>query len=144
MARHPRSLKSGENLEVAPDTNQGLLKMYRKISLVLVSASLAVIVVFLPACKEDDNSAADDGKAAAKAYCNCFKAYEAAVIDIYERQQSIEMVEANEALKKCVEDVEKKYAKYAEIKDKKHPYAVAFESELKKCDLKLIVIDDLW
>ena len=116
--------------------------MFKKFSLVLVSALLAVGVVFLPACKDDDDSSAD-GKAAARDICNCFKALEAAVKDLDEEDEDA-FEAALDALEKCAEDVEKKYSKYVDIEDEKHPFVVAFEAELKKCNLEFLDLDDLW
>jgi len=87
--------------------------MFRKVSIVLVSALLAGIVVL--ACNKDekDNPEAD-GKAAAKELCKC-----------------LEKVSDEVEAEICYEELRKKY--YEKYSDN-DAFAIAFEIEIEDCE----------
>ena len=89
-------------------------KMVKKVSIVLVSALLAGIVV-VSACKKDEkNNPETDGKAAAKELCKC-----------------LEKVSDEDEAEKCYEELRKKY--YEKYSDN-DAFAIAFEIAIEDCE----------
>ena len=111
--------------------------MFRIISVVLVSALLAVGIVVMSSCNGDKDDPAADGKTVGQELCNCFKAFEAAAKDLDEDDDKWDAAE--DALDNCVDNLEKKYEKFIEKygnENEDHPYWAAFLAELRKCSLE--------
>ena len=108
--------------------------MLKKVSIALVSAVLAGVVIFT-ACDEEEKIdpvvAAADGKAYAQARCGCETTYEEAIKDLDgnnpDDRDAINA--ADDAFDKCLENAFAPYSKYPADLDEKHPFWVAVIAE---------------
>ena len=107
--------------------------MFKKVSIVLVSALLAGFVIFT-ACDDEEKvdpvAAAADGKAYAQVRCECERVYETAVEAAKGNKDAIDAADA--AFDKCLIDIAKPYKKYPAEFDEKHPFWAAFIAEYEE------------
>ena len=121
--------------------------IFRKISVGLVSALLAVGIVVISSCngdKDNKDDPAAEGRAMAQAHCNCLKAFEVAVKDLDEADEEA-YENAESILRKCFDDFISEYdstfEKY-EMESENHPFWVAVIDERQKCNLEFLNIND--
>ena len=115
-------------------TRIGHMKMNKLkfLSILIVTAFLAVVVTF-SACKKDkDPDPADEGVKAAKEMCNCFEKAEkdAENLDPEVPSDAVQILVIYGKMMECVEGIEKKYKQYENNK----AFNDAAEKQFEKCD----------